>query len=112
MHKDNCKAPFCRECLNGIKDVMGVADKLLETPEPIESLDDLLYSPVPEQYEDREAWLSAYITERELKAQQRLIRNIKNSEGYGKMPVGMRDLLSDFSHQINAQLQSKEQQDA
>jgi len=36
-----------------------------------------------------------------LEAQLQLLRDIKNSEGYGKMPIGMRDLLSDFSQTIN-----------
>lgn len=42
-----------------------------------------------------------------LKAKLQVIRDIKNSEGYGKMPVGMRDLLSDMSQQLNKDLQKE-----
>lgn len=42
-----------------------------------------------------------------LKAKLQVIRDIKNSEGYGRMPIGMRDLLSDMSQQLNSDLQAK-----
>ena len=41
------------------------------------------------------------------KAKMQVIRDIKNSEGYGKMPIGMRDLLSDMSQDLNAQLKEQ-----
>jgi hypothetical protein len=41
------------------------------------------------------------------KAKLQLLRDIKSSEGFGKMPIGMRDLLSTFSQSINAELQEK-----
>jgi len=45
--------------------------------------------------------VEALIEQQKLEAQLQLLRDIKNSEGYGKMPIGMRDLLSDFSQTIN-----------
>lgn len=47
------------------------------------------------------------IEQRELLARQKLIRNIKDSEGFGRMPNGMRELLSVFSHDTNKKLQAQ-----
>jgi hypothetical protein len=50
--------------------------------------------------------LTKYIEQEIKKAQLQLLRDIKNSEGYGKMPIGMRDLLSYFSQSTNTRGES------
>ena len=44
--------------------------------------------------------ITTYLQQEIDKAKLQLLRDIKNSEGFGKMPIGMRDLLSTFSQDI------------